>query len=121
MMAGPKPISVYTRAQAIADGALLDVSGMAWEACFRYPVAITAAVWEDVQRVPKRSREDADGRLGDLLWTAHLAAPQLAESAYVYYWLQMPLGRKRMYRAKLVLGAGDCGELVATIMRPDED
>ena len=120
-MAGPEPVSVHTRAQAIADGALVDVTELAWEACFRYPVAVTSAVWDDVQRVPKRCRDDADGRLGDLLWTAHLAAPQLAESACVYYWLQMPLGRKRMYRAMLVLGPGDRGELVATIMRPDED
>lgn len=40
-------ISVYTRAQAIADGVLIDVSEMSREAGFRFPVAMTRAAWED--------------------------------------------------------------------------
>ena len=38
-----KVISVYTRAQALADGVLIDAGPMAREAGFRWPVAITAA------------------------------------------------------------------------------
>ena len=33
----------YTRAEAIADGVLIDVSAVAREAGIRYPVALTAA------------------------------------------------------------------------------
>ena len=40
-------ISVYTRAQALADGVLIDAGAMAAEAGFRFPVAITAAAWAD--------------------------------------------------------------------------
>ena len=37
----------YTRAQAIEDGVLVDVTETAREAGFRCPVAITHAAWED--------------------------------------------------------------------------
>ena len=37
----------YTRAQAIEDGVLIDVTRMAQEAGFKYPVAITASVWHE--------------------------------------------------------------------------
>ena len=38
-------IHQYTRADAIRDGALIDVSATAREAGFKFPVALTAAVW----------------------------------------------------------------------------
>ena len=38
----------YSRRQALEDGVLVDVSEMAREAGFRYPVAITRAVWDGV-------------------------------------------------------------------------
>ena len=40
-------ISIYTRAQALADGILIDAGSMAREAGFKWPVAITVAAWED--------------------------------------------------------------------------
>ena len=38
-------ISAYTRAQAIDDGILVDVSDTAREAGFNIPVAVTRTVW----------------------------------------------------------------------------
>ena len=38
-------ISTYTRAQAIEDGILVDVSDTACEAGFTIPVAVTRTVW----------------------------------------------------------------------------
>ena len=38
-------IFTYTRAQALADGVLIDAGALAQEAGFRLPVAITAAAW----------------------------------------------------------------------------
>ncbi|HKI36594.1 MAG TPA: DUF6573 family protein [Gemmataceae bacterium] len=35
----------YTRADALRDGVLIDVSATAREAGFKYPVALTAAAW----------------------------------------------------------------------------
>ena len=37
----------YTRAQAIEDGVLIDLTEWAKETGFRYPVACTTAVWND--------------------------------------------------------------------------
>ena len=39
-------LSAYTRAQAIEDGILVDVSETAREAGFRIPVAVTRTVWD---------------------------------------------------------------------------
>ena len=44
----------YTRAQAIEDGVLIDVSETAREAGITFPTAVTAAVWE---RMRHRARE----------------------------------------------------------------
>src|SRR5512135_48851 len=58
----------YTRAQAIADGVLKDVSELAKEAGFRYPVAVTAAVWAECVTVPEGvTGQDETGRLWDVL------------------------------------------------------
>ncbi len=67
-------ISTYSRAEALADGVLVDVSEMAREAGFRFPVAITAGVHALLSNIPEKSGEDYDGRLWDVLWMASLAA-----------------------------------------------
>src|SRR5947209_12200809 len=62
-------ISSYSRAQAIADGVLIDVSATAREAGFRWPVALTRAVWERCVRVPDGVVcQDETGRLWDVVW-----------------------------------------------------
>jgi hypothetical protein len=48
-------IHAYTRADAIRDGVLIDVSAVAREAGFKFPVALTAAVWERCVTVPPAS------------------------------------------------------------------
>ena len=40
-------IYAYTRAQAIADGVLIDVSELSRDAGFRHPVAMTSGAWAD--------------------------------------------------------------------------
>jgi hypothetical protein len=45
-------IHVHTRADAIADGMLVDVSAVAREAGIRFPVALTRAIWERCVRAP---------------------------------------------------------------------
>ena len=62
-------IFTYTRAQALADGFLIDVSSkLAREAGFRYPVALTAGVWAECVAVPEGvTGQDETGRLWDIL------------------------------------------------------
>lgn len=63
-----KPIYSYTRAQAIEDGVLDDVSEMAKEAGLKFPVALTNSVTTDLMDIPEsKSYQSFDGRLWDLL------------------------------------------------------
>lgn len=77
-------ISCYTRAQAIDDGVLVDVSE--WGSAetgflggFKCPVAMTRALWDvvDVDAWEPASRrpihQDTRGRAHDVLWMASLA------------------------------------------------
>ena len=118
-----EPIHTYTRAEALADGVLVDVTETAREAGFAVPVALTVGVWADVQNIPdyKRGIQDPDGRLWDLLYMGRLAARRALDHSKILYRLHMDLGRKRLYVAKLHVGPGDTGEPAVTIMRPDED
>ena len=42
---GP-PISTYTRAQAIEDGVLVDITEQARQQRFVFPMAMTSALWD---------------------------------------------------------------------------
>jgi hypothetical protein len=48
----PSRIHRYTRAEALRDGVLIDVSQAAREAGIRYPVPLTAAPWAKCVAVP---------------------------------------------------------------------
>ena len=65
-------IFAYTRAQAIEDGILVDVSETAREAGFKIPVAVTRTVWDRIIALPEgyRGFQDERGRLWDVLWMA---------------------------------------------------
>jgi hypothetical protein len=120
-------ISVYTRGQAIEDGVLVDVSETAREAGFRIPVALTAAVWATVEAIPPKLEgiQDVQGRLWDVLWMANLAARRGRSKSEVWFKLLMDRnegGRRLKYLTlKMVVGPGDGGEPVITIMLPHED
>jgi hypothetical protein len=61
----------YSRADALADGVLIDVSAVAWEAGFKVPVALTAAAWTKCVAVPPGvACQDEAGRLWDVLTSA---------------------------------------------------
>jgi hypothetical protein len=45
-------IHAHTRSDGIRDGVLIDVSAAFREAGFRFPVALTRAVWERCVAVP---------------------------------------------------------------------
>ncbi len=64
----------YTRAQALADGLLVDVSDTAREAGFLWPVAVTTEVWRLIEQIPaSHSWEDVKGRLWDVVYMLHWA------------------------------------------------
>jgi hypothetical protein len=66
-------IHAYTRADALRDGVLIDVSAVAREAGIRYPVALTRTVYERCLRVPPGVPcQDESGRLWDVLSSSPL-------------------------------------------------
>ena len=122
----------YTRAQAIDDGVLIDATEMARDAGFKWPVALTVAAWSDCVAWSDADNErqvyqDQSGRLWDVLFMASFAV-RTANNANRQ--LQFDLQRiprngrsttSQRLTLKLILGPGDGGEPVITIMLPGED
>lgn len=139
-MEGWDVIFSYTRKEAIADGVLVDVSRAAQEAGFRYPVAVTAAVWAMINSIPtSRSYQDVDGRLWDVLFMASMAISRNKnkDCSQILYDLILERVETKQVKTKdglrdqsvlvqnltlkMVCGPGDEGEPVITIMLPHED
>jgi hypothetical protein len=127
-----KVISVFTRAQALADGVLIDAGPMAQEAGFRWPVAITAAAWEDCVAwadadSERQIHQDQSGRLWDVLFMAAFEARARADAGQklLFELYRVPRnGRStdaELTTLKLVVGPGDDREPVMTILLPRED
>jgi hypothetical protein len=115
----------YTRAEALADGVLIDVSAVAREAGIRWPVALTSAAWERCVAVPAGVNcQDEAGRLWDLCWMLALAARR-SKCAEVRFGIHVRNdnreGTPPLVRLKALSGPGDNGEPVITVMMPDED
>jgi hypothetical protein len=75
----PQLVYAYTRAQAVADGVLVDVTATAKEAGIRFPTFITRAVWENYVTVPPGvTGQDEAGRLWDVVWMTRFAITRSA-------------------------------------------
>jgi len=118
-----EPIHIYTRAQALEDGNLIDVSETAREAGIRYPVALTLSAWSAYVAVPPGVvGQDEAGRLWDILWMFSLAARRAAGALLAFELYVRNDNRKpRRVQLKAICGPGDAGEPVITIMLPEED
>ena len=125
------PIHIYTRAQALEDGFLVDVTETAKEAGFRVPVALTRAAWADCvewseKDTQRQTYQDQAGRLWDVLWMAINAARRNTQrESFQFQLYRVPRGgrsmRPRLTRLVCKIGPGDSGEPVITIMLPGED
>lgn len=126
-------VSSYTRAQALEDGELVDVSTTAAEAGFSIPVAMTRAAWgdcvawgEDVKQRKPGALQDQEGRLWDVVYMAMQAARGARAASRVEFQLYRVPAEGKGLKARLVslvmsVGGGDSGEPVITIMQPGED
>ena len=118
-------VSSYTRAEAIGDGVLVDVSETAKEAGLKYPVAVTRRVWDGLITPDDRSRpygQSEAGRLWDVLYMLSLAA-RVTHGALITYQVAAiaKAQQRRVYTLKAVVDGGDDGQPVITVMFPDED
>jgi hypothetical protein len=126
-----EPLSVYTRADAIEDGMLIDVSQLAREAGFKIPVAMTRGAWTDLVEWDEEqhgAHQDETGRLWDVLnvlhWQIKARGPG-GESRLDTHVLRVPTKHPdaRAQRANFYAqcGPGDDAEPVITILLPGED
>ena len=98
----------YTRAQAVADGVLVEVSKTAQEAGIRFPVFVTRAVYDNYVTVPPNvTGQDEAGRLWDLVWMLRFAIirsrPGLSRVPVALY------VRNDNHRSRLVKLVATCG------------
>lgn len=123
----------YTRAMAIADGVLHDVTETAKECGFRIPVAVTDTIWEKWVCVDHRKEllevgQSTDARLRDLLMVLHMTIRRLPKNAkkdrltFTVRFLMEPEG-EIVEEAELTAdcGPGDEGEPVITVLLPEFD
>ncbi len=135
-----EPISTYTRAQAIEDGLLIDVSTTAREAGIVWPVTLTAASWADCvawtdadEKRKGYTGQSENGRLWDVCWMLSRVVLRAARQGlqaspshpmYVEL-LRTPREgrgvRPRLVHLKFIVGPDDDGRPCITVMLPGED
>lgn len=113
-------IGVYTRAQAIDDGTLMDVSVQAFCVGWRIPVALSCGICsllsERARQTPQKCLQRVTLEL--LLSARRAAAEKLDESRFA---MQASVGGELTRPFIVSVGPGDDGEAVLTIFFPEED
>lgn len=115
----------YSRANAIADGSLVDVTEQAQLMGFKVPVALTSSVWQDCVLWTGGACPDQTGRLRDVLWMAFNAAKETDGNLCIFEVARVPRGdlsgAPSSVQLKMLIGPGDDPRPVITIMQPFED
>jgi len=122
-------IGVYTRAQALGDGQLIDVSDWAsaetgFMGGFRVPVAVTSSVWVAINDILERDIgiQDVRGRAHDVLFlAAHALRGAIARGERrASFRVILPHTGARNIDLIVDCGPGDEGEPVVTIGEPSD-
>ena len=117
------PISIYTRASAINDGVLADVTPSA-AGLFKIPVAFTSALWAIVEDLPPDQCGDGplQERVREVLLAAIAVARQGPPSSgqFTFPLLIGTSGGLRSLELLVHCGPGDRGEPVITIGFPND-
>lgn len=135
-----KPIFQYSRAQAIADGVLVDLTNatddkghlLCRQVGFKYPLAITRAAWAKTIEAGGTWRREGDGevlelkdgqsltgRLWDLLSMLRLASGRVEGKDHVHFQVLVDVegdGHHEVVKLWALCGPGDDAEPVVTIM-----
>ena len=117
----------YTRAQAVADGMLVDVSKVAAEAGIRFPVFITRTVFDAYIAVPEGvTGQDEAGRLWDIVWMTRFGIIRSrpgCDRIPVAFYVRNDNRAARLVKLIAICGARDIDDPqpAITVMMPDED
>ena len=116
----------YTRAQAIEDGVLIDVTAQAKEAGFKIHTVVTDNLFHTYLAPPaglEGEGQSLEGRLHDLLFRTLIAAKASSSgdrAEFDVLFLMKP-GRWDTVHVLAIMGPGDHGEPVLTIMLPEDE
>ena len=120
-------IHTYTRAQALGDGVLVDVTEAAEHCGFRIPVAVTASAWAHCVASPDlEDGSDGDGRmiarLAHLLITLHaeIRFGRQGKPTDLLTFDYTPPGDSDSVRLWAQCGPGDTAEPVLTVGFPED-
>jgi hypothetical protein len=120
-------ISVYSRADALRDGVLRDLSDLTRPSGFRIPVAATEAVFTsylDPSPDLIAAGQSLTGRTWDLLQVLLFAIsvyPDRSEILFKVLFLMSPASSPVPIELKAICGPGDDASPVLTILLPSED
>jgi hypothetical protein len=114
-------IDTCSRAEAIRDGVLVDLTALFPDDTSRlkYPVARTAAVWNLIKTSCERTGKNPGGYVWDLCRLAKYTGKLPDPTTKLFKFSVACPGRARTY--KIVCGPGDELGPVFTIMFPNED
>lgn len=121
----PHIIFSYTRADALADGVLIDITPTAQTYGFKLPTAISDALYHGYVVPPEGllgQGQSLEGRMHDLLTLAMIAARKGLEqdSVYLHVLFLMKPGKLEKVRVVLHVGPGDSAEPVLTLCLPED-
>ena len=117
----------YTRAQALADGVLIDVSDLAREAGFKLPIAVSDTLYHGYLTPPlelAKQGQSLDGRLWDTLSVLRYAIKASPATDRITFTVLFTMALKTEpvpVDLFAVCGPGDSGFPVITIMLPSDD
>ena len=119
-------IHSYSRAQAIEDGVLIDVTKQAKEIGIQFPTALTAGVWAEAVAAPIGIESSRDmwevARIKEVL---EMAITELESSpskcVRSVYHVPMTLDDSKRIEFRATVSLGDDGREVLTVMLPHED
>lgn len=119
-------ISSYSRADAIADGVLIDVTETARQAGFKFPIAVTAEAWGTLEPTEEARSlgQSESGRLWDLLNVMRWKIRSGGSGSRIDFKIAIDekgAGRTKDVAFKSICGPGDNMEPVITILLPWED
>jgi hypothetical protein len=118
-------ISCYSRKQALEDGVLVDLNQFIpiSESGYKYPVACTIAVWGIIESAVNNPRygNDYAGIVWDILHMSRNCPTKKWPTGCLFQVVIIGAGSEKIFTFKIEFGPGDRGELVLTIMMPDED
>ena len=109
----------YSRAQAIEDGVLADLSQVdSIRQHWKHPFACTSTVWAIIEEALQQPGQDVSGICHDISTMAKLAIPMARDTQQIRFAVIIA-GQK--HALKLHIGPGDTAAPVFTLMLPHED